>query len=433
MNMAVHCRNAALVAGAAAMLAACGDQPGATATPPATAQIREPSIELGNVACEANLHDSGNVLYVILDTHCPETAGGAFTFVERAGDSVRSHVLDFPGLGVTTTVEFAVVGRRDITFFKAGKWREIPNLDSWQARDGAGLLIKDGYAYLLGGWLAGPVTNEVWRSSDLVNWEFLGFAPWPARHGSAWLAHDNRLFVIGGDMYDDVWSSADGIEWRVENASAPFGKRYSPNAVSMGGRLIVYAGLRWHPQDWCVPGQLDCTVTGYDDVWQSLDDGRTWERILEHAPWPGRGLIHGSIVHDGEIFLIGGGLKVVPPGEQFNETVAEMTDIWSSADGRTWTQRAATLPFPARTHFSVASTSFGCVVSDGSVGVQDNFSNDLYIASDCLSFEAVPDPPLQPRHASSVAEFNGTLVILGGNPSRGAGPTIWQYAPGIDK
>jgi hypothetical protein len=293
--------------------------------------------------------------------------------------------------------------------------------------------MKDGYAYLLGGWTNGPVTNEVWRSVDLVNWEFLGFAPWAPRHGSAWLVHDGRLFVISGDMYADVWSSADGIDWRLENASAPFGKRYTPNAVSLGNRIVVYAGLSWHPEDWCIIGGPVCTVTGYDDVWESVDDGRTWRQILEHAPWPGRGLIHGSIVHDGKIFLIGGGLKTVPPGGQVNETVVQMTDIWSSPDGRAWTQLASSLPFPARTHFSVAQTSFGCVVSDGSVGLQANFSNDVYIARDCVNFVPLANPPLQPRHASSVAEFNGTLVILGGNPAYGAGTTVWQYVPDISR
>jgi hypothetical protein len=90
---------------------------------------------------------------------------------------------------------------------------------------------------------------------------------------------------------------------------------------------------------------------------------------------------------------------------------------------------AATLPFPSRTHFSVAQTSSGCVVSDGSVGTQNNVSNDLYFASDCLDFHDLADRPLPPRHASAVKEFNGTLVILGGPPAGSAGTAIWQYVP----
>jgi hypothetical protein len=121
-------------------------------------------------------------------------------------------------------------------------------------------------------------------------------------------------------------------------------------------------------------------------------------------------------------------MKNVLPNRGFAETVVEYNDIWSSPDGANW-ERRGEFPFPARTHFSVAHTSFGCVVSDGSVGIQANVSNDLYIASDCVNFVEVLDRPHQPRHASAVAEFMGTLVILGGPPIGAAGSTVWQYIP----
>jgi hypothetical protein len=264
-------------------------------------------------------------------------------------------------------------------------------------------------------------------SDNLVDWEFLTFAPWTQRHGAAWLVHDNRLYVIGGDLLRDVWSSADGIDWRLENGNAPFGGRYTPNAASLDGRLVVYNGLRWYP-DGCSGYPIFCTVEGFNDVWQSTDGGRTWERIVDQVPWQPRGLIHGSIVHEGSIYVIGGGLKNVLPYRSYADTVAEFSDIWSSPDGVNWTYRGD-FTFPGRTHFSVASTSFGCVVSDGSVGIQANTSNNLYIAKDCVNFTEVPDPPHQRRHASSVAEFNGTLAILGGPPIGGAGTTVWQYIP----
>ena len=187
--------------------------------------------------------------------------------------------------------------------------------------------------------------------------------------------------------------------------------------------------LHWLPDGSCGRGgNPPCEVEGYNDVWQSSDGGRNWERILDEAPWPGRGLIHGSIVHDDNIYLIGGGLKILLPERTYADTVAEFTDIWSSPDGIEWTYRRD-FTFPGRTHFSVAQTSFGCVVSDGSVGNQEFVSNNLYIAEDCLNFTEVPDLPHQPRHASSVAEFMGTLVIFGGPPLGDAGATIWQYIP----
>jgi hypothetical protein len=74
MNLPVHGRNSVLLAGVAALLAACNDQPDETETP-----FRD---------CADRLHDSGHVLYVVLNPQFPETAGSAFTFLEYAGDVV---------------------------------------------------------------------------------------------------------------------------------------------------------------------------------------------------------------------------------------------------------------------------------------------------------------------------------------------------------
>jgi len=389
-------------------------------------------IELLAQSCDERLLEQGTLIYVVRQSDC-NPAAETVAFIERQGDGSTNVYEITPGNGAdSTAVDFKDSGHREITVFQSGTWREIPNPNSWQPRDGAGLLVLGGRAYLLGGWLYGPLTNEVWVSDNLVDWKFLGFAPWKARHGSAWLVHHDRLYVIGGEMLTDVWSSADGVNWRLENADAPFGKRYTPNSASLNGRIYVYAGLRWlgtGPNGTCVAGELDCQVEGFNDVWQSSDDGRTWELVQPAAPWEPRALVHGSVVHDGEIYVIGGGLKVVPPGGQWAETSAEFTDVWSSRDGKNWTLRSAQLPFPGRTHFSVLNSSLGCVVSDGSVGTQVNVSNDVYIAPDCMNFTPLPSPPLPARHASSMAEFNGTIVILGGPPAGGAGTAIWQYVP----
>ena len=317
---------------------------------------------------------------------------------------------------------------RRVGLYRAGQWRRIDNTDTWQHRDGPGLLLLNGELYLLGGWLWGPTSSEVWKTRDLVHWQYLGDAPWPARHGAGWLVHKSRLYVIGGDLHDDVWSSIDGVRWTQESTAAPFGKRYTPNVASVGGRIVVYAGQSWNNGNWCDLVN-PCIAEAPRDVWTS-EEGKHWVLASALAAWAGRGLIHGSAVHEGEIFLVGGGLKAVPPGERYSETIAEFQDIWSSPNGSNWIRRADSLPFAARTHFSIVSTPRGCYVSDGSVGMQAAVSNDLFHAPDCVHFVPVLDtPPLQPRHASALAYFNGSLVILGGPPAGDAGTTVWQYFP----
>lgn len=401
------------------LLAGCNDYTAPPAYPKVTASLGSCPVQ--------RVDDSGAILYVVVSPSCDSTQLAGSITVEANGESFTTNTY-FDGYDQTQTMALPVIGPRDVTVFKSGSWRRIANDSSWAGRDGAGLLVKNGRLYLLGGWTYGPVTSEVWTSTDAVHWEFLGNGPWEGRHGSAWLVHDDRLYVIGGDLLTDVWSSADGIDWRLENANAPFGKRYTPNAVSLDGKIIVYGGLYWDPVDWC-HDRDDCSAVGRNDVWQSADGGVTWSLLTAAAPWEGRGLIHGSVVYGNRMVLIGGGLKVAPPGARYQETSREFSDIWSSADGISWRQETADFGFAPRTHFSVAASEWGCIVSDGSVGTQTNVSNDLLFAPDCVHFTAVPDPPLERRHASSLAVFNGSVVILGGPPSGGAATTVWQYFP----
>jgi len=376
---------------------------------------------LASVAgCErAAVHDSGHVIYVIVARECsaislpralslsmadspPGASSGTVRLEMNEGEEVDG--VTIPSLGV-----------RRVGLYREGQWRRIDNTDSWQPRDGPGLLLLKGELYLLGGWLWGPTSSEVWKTRDLVHWEFLGDAPWPARHGAGWVVHEERLYVVGGDWLRDTWSSANGTDWVQHSATAPFGTLYTPNVASVGGRLVLYGGQ----------GGTD----GVNKVWESRD-GASWQLLQDSAPWTGRGLVHGSAVHDGRIFLVGGGVKAVPPGQSSPETSQEFSDIWSSADGVDWRLEADSLGFAPRTHFSLTATPKGCFVSDGSVGTQAAVSNDLFHAVDCVNFAPVPDtPPLPPRHASAMAYFNGSLVILGGPPAGGAGTTVWQYFP----
>lgn len=291
-------------------------------------------------------------------------------------------------------------------------WRKIDTAP-WAWRDGAGLLAKDGGLYLLGGWNGDgePVGSEVWFTTDLVNWELrTRNAPWPDRHGAGWVVHQDRLYVIGGDFLDDVWSSADGVNWTQHAASAPFGKRYAPNAVSHNGELLFYNGMNWDG-------------SGAADVWASAD-GDAWQHVAD-VPYPPRGLIHGSVVHNGRIYTIAGGLK----GGNPTDTTFETADVWSSADGRTWVKEADNAGFEPRYHAATLGTSHGCYVANGSVETQLNTTGEVFFAADCVNFTSI-ESPMPDVHATSMAEFNGTIVILGGHGDQ-VGSAVWQYDPGL--
>lgn len=196
--------------------------------------------------------------------------------------------------------------------------------------------------------------DDVWSSKDGVTWTAeTTDAPWAGRAGLSAVVHDGAIYILGGSqgddastggtgriLFNDVWMSRDGRNW---TEVARRGPRWTPRAgaavVSKGGYLYVLGGERgfscgFDPASPCQPA----TQTLYfNDVWRSRD-GASWQRVTASAGWsprPG----HQCVVLINEIVCFGGYGEVpgVPP------IPANPTDMWTSRDGRTWTQ----LPSPA--------------------------------------------------------------------------------------
>jgi hypothetical protein len=362
---------------------------------------------------DARMHDSGVIAYVTVERTC--APGAPFTVYFPTDTGIQS--VAFTGLGVEQVVSFGSWERR-VTVVQRGTWRRFPNTEAWNWRDGAGLLAKDGGLYFLSGG-NGDDRNappDVWFTNDLVTWtRLVEQAPWMGRHGAGWVVHRGRLYIVSGDFATDAWSSADGTTWLQHTDTADFGPLYAPNAVSLNDELILYNGMR--PD-----------YSGETGVWAS-GDGTEWQRVAT-VPYQGRALIHGLAVFQGRVYVIGGGLKgETDDGDWPVDTTAEFSDIWSSADGRVWRKEADTLGFAPRTHFSVLGTAQGCYVANGSVGLQRLTTGEVYFASDCIHFKRVSDPsPMPGVHATSMAEFNGSIVITGGHGSV-VGSAVWQYFP----
>ena len=88
---------------------------------------------------------------------------------------------------------------------------------------------------------------------------------------------------LAGAFYNDVWSSADGQNWTLTTAAAPWSARSGPRLVSFRGGLLLIAGERgFTPQQ-----QLR-------DVWSSADAGRSWSLVTatpEFSPRSGHSVV----------------------------------------------------------------------------------------------------------------------------------------------
>jgi hypothetical protein len=193
-------------------------------------------------------------------------------------------------------------------------WRLETDAAPWTARDHHKALVFNDRMWILGGgqhvpgWFDPLPLNDVWSSADGVNWtQEVAAAAWRPRTGPECVVFDGRMWVIGGydvfpgDPLNDVWSSEDGINWRQETASAPWGPRFHHSATVYNDRIWVIGGREavWN-------------VVGYGDVWSSAD-GVNWR--FEGEPWLGepypKCVAHTATVHKGRLWIVGGTLDGV--------------------------------------------------------------------------------------------------------------------------
>lgn len=293
------------------------------------------------------------------------------------------------------------------------RWICVTEQADFAGRDGAGALTFNGRMWLLGGWNPGdkehfPKTcnSEVWSSRDGKTWklEVLN-APWEGRHTAGYVVHQGRMWIVGGDCIqhhyqNDVWSSADGVKWELVTDNVPWGPRVLHYTVAHKDRIWVMGGQTL-PQ-WAAEKEVF-----YRDVWSSAD-GKRWDRVIQEAAWPQRGMIGGSVVFNNRMWILGGGTYDTPkiPDRKF------FNDVWSSVDGLYWEQRLEHAPWTPRQYHDVA-------VFDGKMWVLEGCyptnHNDVWYSSDGVEWHEVPNTPWPPRHAASVFVHDNALWMVAGN------------------
>ena len=148
--------------------------------------------------------------------------------------------------------------------------------------------------------------RDIWTTSDGVNWEeVIPKEPyWSARGmigGNA--VFKDRMWILGGgtfdtldtpsrEFYNDVWSSSDGINWERNLEKAPWVPRQFHEVATFDDRLWVLEGFG--PKK---------NPANRNDVWHS-SDGVNWYP-LPKTPWTVRHAA-GVVVYDNALWMIAG-------------------------------------------------------------------------------------------------------------------------------
>jgi hypothetical protein len=317
------------------------------------------------------------------------------------------------------------------------QWQQVTGNAPFAARDGAGALVYDNKMWLLGGWnpyekdkayFPKVTNNEVWSSTDGAEWTLVKpntfkdgvFDPktdWEGRHTGGYAVFQNKMWLIGGDVnqghyHNDVWNSTDGQTWTHVNKEQPV--PWGPRALHY---TVVHDDKIWVMGGQTVPQFAPEDEIFYRDIWNSTD-GINWNRVQPEAPfWPQRGMIGGAAVMNGRMWILGGGTYDTPeiPERKF------FNDVWSSADGVTWTRHMENAPWVPRQYHEVA-------VFDGNLWVMEGYDGtgnrrDVWYSPDGETWTEVPNTPWNPRHAASVFVYDNALWMVAGNNMQ---PDVWK-------
>jgi hypothetical protein len=166
---------------------------------------------------------------------------------------------------------------------------------------------------------------------------------------------------------------------------------------------------------WVLGGQTMPAFAGaaevfHRDLW-ATNDGAQWTRVEAQEPyWSARGMIGGSAVFRGRMWILGGGTYDTPT------TAARKfyNDVWSSADGVHWTKHLEHAPWSPRQYHDVAVFDDKLWVLEG-YHEQGGNRNDVWYSSDGVEWRELAATPWKPRHAASVFVYQNSLWMVAGN------------------
>jgi Big-like domain-containing protein/Kelch motif protein len=275
-----------------------------------------------------------------------------------------------------------IIDGRDSDDLKSDTWASTDAItwtqqvigSTFSPRAGHAAVVFNNRLWVIGGFDGVEDRNDVWSSADGLTWtEETAHAAFPARQAFQVTVYNNRLWLIGGRAIatdgsaieqSDVWSSADGITWRQETASAAFPARHYH-------QVAVY-----HSRLWLIAGQstdANGAETEYNDVWSSAD-GITWIQETATAAFSARQMPQ-VVVYNNLLWLIAG-----------NDGSKNLNDVWSSSDGINWIEQAAEAKFSKRSAHQVA-------VFDNKLILVGGFSNaelnDVWSSTDGVDWLVV--------------------------------------------
>lgn len=292
-------------------------------------------------------------------------------------------------------------------------------------REYASLTVWNNSLWYIGGSRVLPpnriATSEVWNSADGINWVVVTQNVFAARHQHAAFVLGDRLWVFGGQRINgttpgpppmDAWSTANGTNWTQEAVETEIDRSWLQGVVQQSDRITLIGGV----------------LRAYSNhVWQTTD-GQSWTELapFDFAP----NLLSRGVSFKGAMWMIGGSRM---DGVDTNE-------VWRSADGLTWTRvtPVGSLFSPRDAHSVLVFNDQLWVIGGWDFftneGGTETYNNEVWSSADGVTWtQRLPNGQIfSPRAAHDAAVFNGRMWVVGGSDSNQRYNDVWSSVNGVD-
>ena len=327
-------------------------------------------------------------------------------------------------------------------------WTEVQPSAPWSPRAGLKVVSLGDRFYLMGGRTPNPpsfppvpgdsvIWGDVWTSRDRGStWNQLLASDepghWAPRAYFGAVTKGKAMYVLGGQdfavvanacppfvpdcppfvsrstFFNDVWRSRDGVRWTQMTDHAPWAGRAGLSSVVLRDEIYVFGGSQ--NDDSAVIGGPPQRIY-FNDVWKS-GDGRTWEKLVDHAPWSPRAGA-AAVTKGGYIYLLGGENGFVCEPLPFC-TPPYFNDVWRTRDGVAWelvTPAAGWSPRPG--HACVVAAFH--IVCFGGFGLLEN-PVDMWASFDGSRWVRLPTPPWNATSPDQIKYDFAALSVAEGIP-----------------
>ncbi|MFN0197517.1 MAG: galactose oxidase [Planctomycetaceae bacterium] len=290
------------------------------------------------------------------------------------------------------------------------KWEKVTGDAGWQPRDSQGELVYNDQLWIFGGWFQSfeAPPRDVWSSPDGKTWTMVAKdAPWQHSDLPMSITFDDKMWMMGGWFNGRLpgHSASNQTWWSTDGVKWEQATDNAGWSPRIASGLVVFKDKMW------ILGGTENYYFGDEkslknDVWSSKD-GKEWTQVTDNAGWKPRAY-QVALVHDDKLWVMGGG-NYVPGYFTYN-------DVWCSEDGEHWTQVIEAAPWSPRIWFSGAVYRDRMWVLGGWSNNPSQNWGDVWHSKNGKDWTKLEtEVTWKERHEHSVYVFQDKLWVAGGH------------------